>query len=89
MNKLNTWADLKKFANSLTEEQLKQPVKIYGEGHSETASFVEVFKEDMINPSGDGCEPVSVYLNDPEYGKEYVEGETVIYKAGVIMITAD
>lgn len=84
MKTINTWADLKEFANSLTAEQLAQPVKIYGEGYSKTAEFAEIFSEDMINPTGDGCEPVSCYSDDPEYANE-----PVIYKAGTIMITAE
>lgn len=89
MKIIKTWADLKEFANTLSEEQLNQKVKVFGENHSETVKSVEIFDEDMIDPSGDGCEPISVYLNDPEYGQDFIDSETVCYKAGTIMITAD
>jgi hypothetical protein len=85
---LNTWADMKAFVNELNDEQLTQPVKIWGEGYSKDAEFVEIIQEDMINPTGDGCEPVSVYTNDPEY-VDILEYESISVHKGEIRITAD
>lgn len=85
---LNTWADLKAFANELSDEQLSQPVIIWGEGFVKDAQFVEVIQEDMINPSGEGCEPVSVYTNDPEY-TDILESEKIQVYKGEIRIAAD
>ncbi|MFA6057262.1 MAG: hypothetical protein WC756_03615 [Taibaiella sp.] len=79
---INSWSELKNFANTLTEEQLQQPVRIWGESFAADIESVEVLDEDMINPSGEGCEPVSAYADEPET----LEDEPVIYPAGRILL---
>lgn len=84
---IQTWYELKKFCNTLEGGQLGQPVKVWGEGFCHTVTSVEILEEDMINPSGDGAEPVSAYLDDKDYGKEFVEGETKVANQGDIRLT--
>lgn len=78
-----TYRELKNFCNTLTKKQLQQEVKIWGEGISkQSIAEIDVLKEDMINPSGDGAEPISAYKDDPEYA----EGEAVVAKKGEIIL---
>jgi hypothetical protein len=86
---IRTWHDVKRFANVLTEDQLFEPVKVWGEGFCHDITSVQIMEEDHVNPSGDGAEPVSVYLNDPEYGQEFIDGETIVVKKGEIRLEAE
>ena len=72
---------------SLTTEQLAQPVILLREGpHINVHEFV-AFDEDQINPSGDGIEPASAYADDPDYD---VSDEPVVIKKGTpVLINSD
>ena len=72
---------------SLTAEQLAQPVILLQEGpHINVHEFV-AFDEDQINPSGDGIEPVSAYDNDPYFD---MSDEPVVLKKGTpVLINSD
>lgn len=80
-----TYKELKDFCDSLTEDQLNQTVNIWGEGISKRPiSMAEILKEDMINPSGDGAEPVSVYKDEPDF-----DGEPLVAEKGEIFLVVD
>jgi hypothetical protein len=53
---------LKEFLNTLTEEQLNQEIMIQSEDKGYSFIRGEVLTEDCINPSGEGAEPISMYL---------------------------
>ena len=61
--KAPTWAHLRAFANMLTEEQLAQPVRFWGEETGGTASGMECLPEDFIN-DGESFSPKSSYESD-------------------------
>lgn len=70
-----TWYELKKFCSTLTGEQLGYEVKAWGENKAFTLKGVELLEDDFINPSGEGCEPISMYKDEPDILKD----EKVIY----------
>lgn len=80
-----TWRRLKKFCDSLTEDQLKKKVWIWGNEWGGTICDLDILKEDHINPSGNGVEPVSAYIQ--EY-PDILESEEIIFNKGqAILIT--
>ena len=82
-----TYADLKRFLDGLTPEQLQQDARVIGvETPGGYVTQAEVMKEDWINPSGEGVEPVSVYREyaDPDF---VIEDEEVIYAKGEVFLT--
>lgn len=82
-----TWADLKNFANALSEEQLSQPVRTWREEFAATVFAVEVAVDDLINPSGDGLEPRAVYSqSDDAADQETAQEEPVVYPKGSIFL---
>jgi len=83
---INNWSDLKEFVQSLSEAELQQPVITWGESYSKRVHSISIMTEDMINPSGDGCEPLSAYTDDSDY-TDMVD-EPVIVKKGEIRIDA-
>jgi hypothetical protein len=84
-----TYGDLKRGLSELTDEQLKQDVRVSGEEHSARVCEMWILEEDHINPSGEGMEPVSAYLDDPEYGQEFVDGEVIVAKKGTVLLVED
>jgi len=57
-------SDLQKFLGTLNEDQLKKPVKYWGEGKAGELGFAEILDEDYYSsPSGEGCEPKSTHVN--------------------------
>lgn len=80
------WKDLKDFCNTLTEDQLNYQVSWIGEYRGGNVANVESFAEDMIDPSGEGIEPVSVYEGDKDFD---IEQETVVFEKGTPMIWVD
>lgn len=76
-----TWQDLKDVSAKLSPEQLKMPVMFWGEGVFGKFKTLQELQEDYVNPSGDGCEPVSVYADEPEF----LENEPVIYQKNTII----
>ncbi len=85
----NPWSTMERsqmIDATLTEEELDQDVQWATEGRSGKTVDLWITSEDMINPSGDGCEPVSVYEGEPDFD---VEAETVIYKKGTVILLID
>lgn len=80
-----TLGDLKAFLNSLPEEQLAQKPRLWDEGFSGTINGGCVLEEDYINPSGEGCEPISAYKDEPDYADYASE---VVYPGGTVMFEA-
>ena len=58
-------------------------VEDYG-GHENNFS-IEELDQDWVNPSGEGVEPISVYLEDPEYQAEMIQ-ETRVAHTGDIYL---
>lgn len=65
-NKKFTWANLKEFANSLPEEELKKEVIWWGEEEGGRIDGAYQLSEDFVTTDY-GCEPASV--------QEYEEGD--------------
>lgn len=80
-----TYADLKHHIDSLTPEQLRMHVFWYGERGGGEVYGLDIMSEDMINPSGDGMEPVSLYTDDPEL----LQTEKVVAKKGQPLLCVD
>lgn len=81
-----TYEDLRNFLNQLTPEQLKQKVAIWGENKYHTVYGIEELTDDFINPSGDGCEPVSVYEDDEQFD---ATSEPIVHEKGTILMAID
>lgn len=84
------WSDIKEFVNSLTEEQLSQEVIFWGDENGGGIYSIAITQDDLINPSGDGVEPLSFYMNsensdDIETAKE----EPIVIKKGTIILEVD
>ena len=67
MNSATSWQDLKDFANELNDEQLTMPVRWWGNERGGEMGRAHILKEDYVNESGDGCEPISAYEDEPDY----------------------
>ena len=85
-----TWRQLKNFCNKLNDTQLKKKVSWCGEERGGKVVSVNKFREDMINPSGEGIEPVSIYKEEtnPDYQIEW-EDEPVVFAKGTPIIWVD
>lgn len=77
-----TWGQVKEQLNHFTDQQLSQSLFFWGEGKGGNFSSLQVLTEDHVNPSGEGCEPVSVY----EYDQELLEGEPIVFTKGTIIL---
>ncbi|SHF17272.1 hypothetical protein [Chryseobacterium vrystaatense] len=77
-----TWGQIKAQLYYFTEDQLSQNVVFWGDCKGGKFSALQVLTEDHINPSGEGCEPVSLYANDPEY----IEGEPITFAKGSVIL---
>lgn len=78
-----SWAQLKEFCNSLSDEQLQKPVQWWGEEVSGYVFKVHQLEEDFVTTDY-GCEPASV--------QEYEEGDDpyeVTHPAGTPMLEVD
>lgn len=87
--KVNTWRELKEFANSLTDEQLDRKL-FFAEEERPLKSIDEVVILDCphINPSGEAAEPITDYLPggqfyDPEFN---ADDEEVVADTGFIYL---
>lgn len=83
-----TYRELKNIIGTFSEEQLDQSVICCGEAdNSLRVEKVWIVEEDQINPSGDGMEPVSAYIDDPDVD---VEGEFVVCAKGtpILLLTS-
>jgi len=77
-----TYMELYEQLANLTYDKLSQPIRCCGSEVSGTRANIVVVAEDLINPSGDGWEPVSNYANEPEA----IVGEPVVVKAGTVLL---
>lgn len=89
-----TWRQVKEVLDKLPDERLDDNVLIWkmpeDEGFEQGADGIasgwakEVWlaTEDMINPSGDGVEPISLYEDEPDL----LESEDVVLKNGAIVL---
>lgn len=86
-----TLNDLKNFMQTLNEEQLKQPLRFWGEEIGGEITRVEILEDDQINPSGECCENRSGYLPGGEnYAADMpMEDEEIVIEKGQIMFTVD
>lgn len=78
-----TWQQMKDLCNSLDETQLKNQIHAWGNEWAQAIIGVVEVTQDMVNPSGEGLEPISVYREDPEYADdvdEYNDYNTIVHK---------
>lgn len=82
-----TLKDLRDMLNNIPEVNLNQPIRWWGEYKGGNVVSITQLNEDFINPSGDGCEPVSVYIdNDEDFDPE---SEHIELPKGSIMFDVD
>ena len=84
LRKSPNWAGLKAFANTLTDEQLSQPIRWWGEEKGGTATFSQL-EEDYVTDD-EGYSPKSSY--DPETVQEMID-EYGVMPGGTPMIYVD
>lgn len=85
------WSDLKEFVNSLNDEQLQQEILVWDEdGGGGMIYSISITEDDMINPSGEGLEPISLYSNsDDAEDIELAKYEPIILRKGAIILNMD
>jgi hypothetical protein len=81
---LENLGQLRTLLNALIQEELKQPIRFWGEDTSGTITSLEILSENYINPSGEGCEPVSAYKDEEDYEDLYAT-EPVVFPKGTIV----
>jgi hypothetical protein len=74
-----TWRDVKDLANSLTEEQLQQPVNYWTESEGGTVGDANVLDEDYVS---DG----EAYAPKSEMPAEAVDEDEPVFPKGTVMI---
>ena len=82
-----TYRDLLELLPTLSEAQLNQPAQTVTDLFTApliTISELWVTEEDQINPSGEGCEPISAYKDEPDF--EVYKDEPVIYPKGTVLL---
>lgn len=85
-----TWDDIKQFANTLTNEQLQQPAFVWGDEKSGHIFSIAETQDDLINPSGEGVEPKSLYAqSDDDFVKAITENEPIVLSKGRIILELD
>lgn len=92
--KTPTFGDLLEVLKILTPEQLTQPIRTWEEGAVGRVYALDILIDDFVSPSGEGCEPLSVYTDPthPGYDPETAEGmedEPVIYCRGTVLLNTD
>ena len=85
------WDDIFYFCLTLTPDQLKQPVKVWGEEKAGGIYAISEIQDDLINPSGEGVEMKSMYINESEdeESREIAEDEPVVIPKGTIIFDLD
>jgi hypothetical protein len=83
---IQIWADLKKAANELSEEQLQRPIFMWGV-ESGCKLEMEVLEEDYLDDD-EGCSPRSVMVESLDEG-ESIEDYEVIHTKGTVILSAD
>lgn len=74
-----SWHDIKELANSLTEEQLQQPVKYWTESEVGTVGDANALDEDYVS-DGEGYGPKS------EFPPETVDENEPVIPEGTVML---
>jgi len=77
--KILTWNDIKELSNSLTEEQLRQPVKYWTEEEGGTIGDANVLDEDYVS---DG----EAYAPKSEMPPECVDEDEPVFPEGTVML---
>jgi len=83
-----TLRQLKDLLNTLDDNILDQDAWVWNEKGSNGLYQIIQLTEDMINPSGEGVEPVSIYTDDMKTDKEkeeFLKEEEVIFKKGFVI----
>lgn len=80
------WEDIYQEISKLTPEQRQMPVYVWGEewgGRIRRIVKLLEITQDMINPSGDGLEPVYAYFDDKDFDIE--EEDVVVAKGNLVL----
>lgn len=85
------WMDILNFCKTLTLEELHQDVRVWGDEKGGGIYAISVIQDDLINPSGEGVEMKSMYINDSEdeESREMAEDEPVVMPKGTIIFELD
>lgn len=78
-----TYAELLTELNKLSPEQLTQGVRWSGDERGGSIKSVWIFEEDYVDFGEGGCEPWSVYADDPELSKEDADH---VWPAGTVVL---
>lgn len=86
-----TLRELRDKLNDLRDDQLDAPATFVGESKVGVIQSLWTLKEDYVNPSGEGCEPISTYQGDnlPEGETEDDYDLTVVYPKDTVLLTID
>lgn len=84
------WQDLKELLNSLPDEQLQQDVVWWGDERGGSVHAVLETQDELINPSGEGCEPRTLYTqSEDESEREIGDTEEIAYPKGQLILLVD
>lgn len=85
-NKL-TWADLKRIANEMPDELLKNEVYAWNANDATpqglAISGIQKLSEDHVFDGDEGCAPLSTFKKDGEYDADW---NYVVHPAGTIIL---
>lgn len=73
-----TWRHVKDIVNQLTDEQLSQEVRIWGDERGEKCVSVTPLSEDYCSDDC-GYQPKSVFESEDDYDNEVPAGTPIIY----------
>ena len=80
-------SELINLLKELTPEQQEQPARVASEKFSGILGNLWIADEDMVNPSGDGVEPISVYEDADDF--EEIKQEVVLPKGSIVLFLDD
>ena len=85
-----TWAHIKSFCDTLTAEELQQPVRFVGESKGGEVFAISKAAGDLFNPSGEGLERVDLYADSEDVSdRETAEEESISFSKGDIFLEVD
>jgi len=87
-----TYRQLKDILNALTDEQLDESIYCASEIGGGIVNEVWIVEEDQINPSGEGMEPISHYMDENGNNlDEYFDAnkESIVCKKGTVVLLMD
>lgn len=86
-----TLAHLRNFVNSLSEDELKQPLRFWGDEIGGLIYSATILQDDQINPSGECCEDRSGYMPGGEhYDPDFeMEDEPIVLSKGAVIFQVD